>query len=25
VLGGNFRRLLGATWTQPNTQEDKKS
>ena len=25
VLGGNFRRLLGSTWAQPNTPEDKKS
>ena len=25
VLGGNFRRLLGATWTEPNTQQDRKS
>jgi membrane dipeptidase len=25
VLGGNFRRLLGATWAQPNLLEDKKS
>jgi membrane dipeptidase len=24
VLGGNFRRLLASTWTQPNTREDKK-
>ena len=25
VLGGNFRRLLGSTWTQPNNTQDKKS
>jgi membrane dipeptidase len=25
VLGGNFRRLLGATWAQPKPSEDKKS
>ena len=24
VLGGNFRRLLGATWTQTNTQQERK-
>ena len=24
VLGGNFRRLLGATWAQPNTQQERK-
>jgi len=24
VLGGNFRRLLGATWTQPNTEQERK-
>ncbi len=23
VLGGNFRRMLGSTWTQPNTQQER--
>jgi membrane dipeptidase len=25
VLGGNFRRLLGATWAQPNNQQERTS
>jgi membrane dipeptidase len=25
VLGGNFRRLLGSTWVQPNSQQERKS